>query len=130
MWCSMFTPMVCVPVSFQESYDAYAFLFAMIAAVPMHVLEVQLDLMFAGGSAPAPPVEPVEKQNITGSAERASVCADEGGCGGHRSHGVLLVAEGGAQRITSALLMGFGVTWTPRCCFWHSHSTSCWGDCR
>ncbi|KAH9600428.1 Zinc/iron permease [Trypanosoma melophagium] len=41
----------CVPVSFQESYDAYAFLFAMIAAVLMHALEMQLDLMFAGGSA-------------------------------------------------------------------------------
>ncbi|KAH9600311.1 Zinc/iron permease [Trypanosoma melophagium] len=100
----------CVPVSFQESYDAYAFLFAMIAAVLMHALEMQLDLMFAGGSAPAPPVEPVEKQNITGSEERVSVCADEGGCGGHHSHGVLLVAEGGARRIASALFMEFGVT--------------------
>ncbi|KAH9600429.1 hypothetical protein LSM04_009398 [Trypanosoma melophagium] len=60
----------CVPVSFQESYDAYAFLFAMIAAVLMHALEMQLDLI----------------------------------------HGVLLVAEGGARRIASALFMEFGVT--------------------
>ncbi|ORC87081.1 cation transporter [Trypanosoma theileri] len=100
----------CVPASFQESYDAYAFLFAMIAAVLMHALEVNLDLMFAGSSAPPSPAEPVEKQNITGGEERVSICGDEGGCSGHHSRSILLVAEGGAQRIASALFMEFGVT--------------------
>ncbi|RNF08711.1 cation transporter [Trypanosoma conorhini] len=101
----------CVPDSWKQSYDAYAFLFAMIAAILMHALETQLVDMFVSSEAPSSPLgEGGEKRGVTEGEERADGAADVTGDAHHHSHVVVPVSGGATHRLLSALFMEFGVT--------------------
>ncbi|KAF5222062.1 hypothetical protein ECC02_004816 [Trypanosoma cruzi] len=101
----------CVPDSWKESYDAYAFLFAMIAAIVMHALETQLVAMFASDESPSSPSGGNgEKGDANGDEERADGAPSGDIYQHHHSHVLASVEGGRAHRLLSALFMEFGVT--------------------
>ncbi|EKF38354.1 cation transporter, putative, partial [Trypanosoma cruzi marinkellei] len=101
----------CVPDSWKESYDAYAFLFAMIAAILMHAIETQLVSMFASNESPSsPPGGSGEKVDANGDEERADGAPSGDIYQHHHSHAIASVEGGRAHRLLSALFMEFGVT--------------------
>ncbi|EKF99669.1 cation transporter, putative [Trypanosoma cruzi] len=101
----------CVPDSWKESYDAYAFLFAMIAAIVMHALETQLVAMFASDESPSSPSGGNgEKGDANGDEERADGAPSGDIYQHHHSHVPASVEGGKAHRLLSALFMEFGVT--------------------
>ncbi|PWU93364.1 putative cation transporter [Trypanosoma cruzi] len=92
----------CVPDSWKESYDAYAFLFAMIAAIVMHALETQLVAMFASDESPSSPSGGNgEKGDANGDEERADGAPSGDIYQHHHSHALASVEGGRAHRLLS-----------------------------
>ncbi|ESL10658.1 cation transporter [Trypanosoma rangeli SC58] len=101
----------CVPDAWKESYDAYAFLFAMIAAILMHALETQLvDMFVSRNSQSSPAGEDKGMEGVTGGDECGDGAPTGVGCDHHHGCVANAVLDGKAHRVVSALFMEFGVT--------------------
>ncbi|KAH8609709.1 putative ZIP Zinc transporter [Trypanosoma vivax] len=114
----------CVPARFRESYDAYAFLLAVIAALIMHAVDVTVTAFVVGdedAGAGAGAGEDGDKRVCEphGDDVKAAACdVDDQGVvvgAGHRSsshhhHWAVGPQPGKTQRLVSALFMEFAVT--------------------
>jgi zinc transporter 1/2/3 len=99
----------CVPAAFNTDYTAYAYLFAMIAALLMHFLDFVMSQFFAArqfalnaSSSAASLDDPIDKSSDSTSSSSGS-----------HSHGSLLMLEGqewSAKKLAEAYMIEFGVT--------------------
>ncbi|EKF38403.1 ZIP Zn transporter, putative [Trypanosoma cruzi marinkellei] len=100
----------CVPESLQKSFDAFSLLFAMIAAMLMHALDVLMELVLESWAKN----NPSESTSQIGQGRlpeiETTTTGQEMPSAGCHSHGELYTARiNSAKRIVAAVFMEFGL---------------------
>lgn len=117
----------CLPASFREAYEGWAFVFAMIAALFMHLLDLQLGEVAqswlekrqeprttsaADSTVGGSPPDMDGSELCTKAPAVSSSCTEHGeqlpGCQNHH-HGVIPTEGTAAKRVVAAVCMEFGM---------------------
>ncbi|RNF23226.1 putative ZIP Zn transporter [Trypanosoma cruzi] len=100
----------CVPESLQKSFDAFSLLFAMIAAMLMHALDVLMDLLlesWAKNNA-SEATSQIEQAQLP-EMETTTTRQEMPGAGCHNHGGIYTARLDSAKRIIAAVFMEFGL---------------------
>ncbi|CBH17887.1 cation transporter, putative [Trypanosoma brucei gambiense DAL972] len=96
----------CVPESFRESYEAYAFLFAVAGALLLHMVDVIVDARVTNKSDSS--TNKPEGQPDAEEAQAAPAALDA--YDGHHCHYAVGMPQSRTRRLVSAMFMEFAVT--------------------